>query len=141
LSADTASPFDLDMDNVPDPTEQMFTVLEKLVPEFGKQIPPAVQAGNTHITMMKKAKRARYLAAQFEKARLVLESQRDYGEIIFNATQAVHAMPQVLGVQYTGTRLSAKPNQKVLEYYKRPVETGAGTTDNHRSAAGYERRS
>jgi hypothetical protein len=28
-------------------------------------------------------------------------------------------MPQVLGIQYTGTRLFARPNQKVLEYLSR----------------------
>jgi len=115
---DEASPFDLEMDGFPDPTEKMFAVLEKLVPDFGKQIPEAVRAGNAHVAMMKKAKRARYLAEQFEKAKFVLESQREYGEIVFSATKAVSAMPQVLGIQYTGTRLTARPNQKVLEYFR-----------------------
>ena len=69
--------------------------------------------------MMKKAQRARYLAAQFSKAQFALESQREYGEIIFSATQAVSAMPKVLGIQYTGARLNARPNQKVIEYYNR----------------------
>jgi hypothetical protein len=127
-SGDAGSPFDLEMDNFPDPTEKMFAVLEKLVPDFGKEIPESVRAGNAQVTMMKKAQRARYLADQFEKARLVLESQRDYGEIIFNATKAVSAMPKVLGIQYTGTLLTAKPNQKVLEYYRRgtaPREAGS----------------
>jgi hypothetical protein len=112
------SPFDLEVDDFPDPTEKMFAVLEKLVPDFGKEIPEAVRAGNAMATMSKKAKRARYLAERFEKAKFVLESQREYGEIVFNITNAVTAMPQVLGIQYTGTRLSAKPNQKVMEYYR-----------------------
>lgn len=119
------SPFDLEMDDFPDPTEKMFSVLEKLVPDFGKEIPEAVRAGNAQVAMMKKAKRARYLAEQFNKARFVLESQREYGEIILNATNAVSAMPQVLGIQYTGTRLSARPNQKVLEYYRKEASVQA----------------
>lgn len=114
-----ASPFDLEIDSFPDPTEKMFAVLEKLVPDFGKDIPEVVRAGNAQVTMMKKAQRARFLANQFRKARFVLESQREYGEIIFNTTKAVSAMPQILGIQYTGTRLTAKPNQKVLEYYNK----------------------
>ncbi len=112
------TPFDLEVDDFPDPTDKMFSVLEKLVPDFGKEIPEAVRAGNAQVSMMKKAKHARYLAAKFQKAKFVLESQREYGEIIFNATNAVGAMPQVLGLQYTGTRLTAKPNQKVLEFYR-----------------------
>ena len=122
-----ASPFDLAMDDFPDPTEKMFAVLEKLVPDFGKEIPEVVRAGNTQVNMMKKAKRARYLAGQFSKAKFILESQREYGEIIFSTTKAVSAMPQVLGIQYTGTRLSARPNQKVLEYFNR------GKTQQHKS--------
>jgi len=102
---DAASPFDLEMDDFPDPTEKMFAVLEKLVPDFGKEIPEAVRAGNAQVNMMKKAKRARFLADQFKKARFILESQREYGKIILNATKAVSAMPQVLGIQYTGMEL------------------------------------
>jgi hypothetical protein len=117
------SPFDLETDDFPDPTEEMFSVLEKLVPDFGKETPEVIRAGNTQVSMMKKAKKARYLAAQFEKARFVLESQREYGEIIFNATQAVSAMPKILGLQYTGTRLQAKPNQRVLDYYRGAMKT------------------
>ena len=119
---ENGSPFDLEMVDFPDPTDEMFAVLEKLIPDFGKEIPEAVRAGNAQITMMKKAHRARFLADQFRKAKLVLESQRDYGEIVFNATKAVSTMPQVLGIQYTGTSLTAKPNQKVLDYYRK----GAG---------------
>ena len=115
---DPGSPFDLTMDDFPDPTDKMFAVLEKLVPDFGKEIPEVVRAGNTQVNMMKKAHRARYLADQFGKARFVLESQREYGEIIFNTTKAVSAMPKVLGIQYTGAKLIAKPNQKVLDYYR-----------------------
>lgn len=114
-----ASPFELEIDAFPDPTEKMFAVLEKLVPDFGKDIPEVVRAGNAQVNMMKKAQRARFLANQFQKARFVLESQREYGEIIFNATKAVSAMPQILGIQYTGTRLMASPNQRVLEYYNK----------------------
>ncbi|WP_027354162.1 hypothetical protein [Desulfosarcina sp. BuS5] len=62
---------------------------------------------------------AGYLAEKFEKAKFILESQREYGEIIFNATKAVSAMPQVLGLQYTGAGLSARPNAKVIEYYRK----------------------
>ncbi|BBO83084.1 hypothetical protein DSCO28_36500 [Desulfosarcina ovata subsp. sediminis] len=118
-SGEEDTPFDLEVDDFPDPTEKMFAVLEKLVPDFGKEIPEAVRAGNAQVSMMKKAKHARYLAAKFQKAKFVLESQREYGEIIFNATNAVGAMPQVLGLQYTGTRLTAKPNQKVLDFYRK----------------------
>lgn len=137
---DTDSPFDLQMDDFPDPTEKMFAVLEKLVPDFGKETPEAVRAGNTQITMMKKAHRARFLAEQFQKAKFVLESQRDYGEIIFNATKAVSAMPQVLGIQYTGTLLTAKPNQKVLDYY-RGGRTGKDAKSKERNIGGFEPRS
>lgn len=112
-------PFDLELGDFSDPTEKMFSVLEKLVPDFGKEIPDAVRAGNAHVAMTKKAERARYLAKEFEKAKFVLESQREYGEIIFNTTEAVGAMPDVLGIQYTGTAFKAKPNPKVLEYYNR----------------------
>jgi hypothetical protein len=139
-SGDAGSPFDLEMDDFPDPTEKMFAVLEKLVPDFGKEIPETVRAGNAQVTMMKKAQRARYLANQFGKAKLVLESQREYGEIIFNVTKAVNAMPEVLGIQYTGTRLTAKPNQKVLEHYRKgtnvPDTAGAG-----KKTGGFEPRS
>ena len=96
---DAASPFDLEMDDFPDPTEKMFAVLEKLVPDFGKEIPETVRAGNAQVNMMKKASRARFLADKFQKARFILESQREYGEIILNATTAVSGMPQVLGIQ------------------------------------------
>lgn len=125
-----ASPFDLEMEDFPDPTEKMFAVLEKLVPDFGREIPETVRAGNANVTMMKKARRSRYLADQFSKARFMLESQREYGEIVFSATKAVTAMPQVLGIQYTGTRLGAKPNRRVLEYYGRDhseKKAGAGS--------------
>jgi hypothetical protein len=135
----SGSPFDLEMDDFPDPTEKMFTVLEKLVPDFGKEIPEAVRAGNAQVSMMKKAKRARFLAEQFQKARFVLESQREYGEIIFNTTKAVSAMPQVLGIQYTGTRLTAKPNQKVLEYYRRGTTTKVPASK-ERKMGGFEPR-
>ncbi len=137
---DKGSPFDLEMDNFPDPTEKMFAVLEKLVPDFGKEIPEVVRAGNAQITMMKKAQRARFLAEQFQKAKFVLESQRDYGEIIFSATKAVSAMPQVLGIQYTGTLLTAKPNQKVLNYY-RGTETGKNAKGKSVNIGGFEPRS
>ncbi|WDN89510.1 hypothetical protein BuS5_02478 [Desulfosarcina sp. BuS5] len=118
-SQNAESPFDLETDNFIDPTEQMFSVLEKLVPDFGKELPEVVRAGSAQVTMMKKAKRARYLAEKFEKAKFILESQREYGDIIFNATNAVSAMPQVLGLQYTGAGLSARPNAKVIEYYRK----------------------
>lgn len=81
------NPFDLEMNDFPDPTEKMFEVLEKLVPDFGKEIPEVVRAGNAQITMMKRAHRARFLADKFQKAKFVLESQRDCGEIIFSATK------------------------------------------------------
>lgn len=136
---DEGSPFDLAMNDFPDPTEKMFAALEKLVPDFGKEIPDSVRAGNAQVTMMKKAKRARYLAGQFQKAMFVLESQREYGEIIFNATKAVAAMPQVLGIQYTGTRLTAKPNQKVLDYYRREGNTTVQAS-NKQKVGGFEPR-
>ena len=136
---DAGSPFDLEMDDFPDPTEKMFAVLEKLVPDFGKEIPEVVRAGNAQVTMMKKAGRARFLANQFQKAKFVLESQQEYGKIIFNATKAVSAMPQVLGIQYTGTRLMAKPNQKVLEYYRRGTPTKV-PVDKDRKIGGFEPR-
>jgi len=137
---DKGSPFDLEMDDFPDPTEKMFAVLEKLVPDFGKEIPEVVRAGNAQITMMKKARRARFLANQFRKAKFVLESQRDYGEIIFSATKAVNAMPQVLGIQYTGTRLMARPNQKVLNYYRSGTSTTDAKSKGHK-IGGFEPRS
>jgi len=118
----------------------MFAVLEKLVPDFGKEIPEVVRAGNAQITMMKKARRARFLANQFRKAKFVLESQRDYGEIIFSATKAVNAMPQVLGIQYTGTRLMARPNQKVLNYYRSGTSTTDAKSKGHK-IGGFEPRS
>ncbi len=116
--SDAGSPFALEMDDFPDQTNELFAALEKLVPDFGHEMPEAVRAGNTQINMSQKAKKARYLGAQFEKARFALEAQRDYGQIIFSTTKAVEAMPNVLGIQYTGTRLSAKPNSKVLDYYR-----------------------
>ena len=119
LSSNGAGPFELQTDNFVDPTDKMFSVLEKLVPDFGKELPEVVRAGSAQVTMMKKAKRARYLAEKFEKAKFILESQREYGEIIFNATKAVSAMPQVLGLQYTGAGLSARPNAGVIEYYRK----------------------
>lgn len=118
------SPFNLEMDDFPDPTDEMFAVLEKLIPDFGKEVPEIVRAGNIQISMDKKAQKARYLSKMFAKAKFILESQREYGQIIFNATKAVSAMPDVLGIQYTGTRLSSKPNLKVLEYYKNKTNTG-----------------
>jgi len=124
---DESSPFDLAMDDFPDPTDELFTALEKLVPDFGNELPEAVRAANARINMMKKARRARYLADQFSKAKFMLESQRDYGEIVFNITKGVSAMPKVLGIQYTGTRLYAKPNQKVLDYYNRAVHKKSGS--------------
>ena len=133
-----ASPFDLEMEDFPDPTEKMFDVLEKLVPDFGKEIPETVRAGNANVTMMKKARRARYLADQFSKARFMLESQREYGEIVFSATKAVTAMPQVLGIQYTGTRLTARPNRRVLEYYGR--EHSGRKNGNGKSIGGFSPR-
>jgi hypothetical protein len=133
------SPFDLEMDDFPDPTEKMFAVLEKLVPDFGNEIPEAVRAGNAQVTMMKKAQRARFLANQFEKAKFVLESQREYGEIILNATKAMNYVPQVLGIQYTGTRLSAKPNQKVLDYYRRETANKLPAAEN-KKFGGFEPR-
>lgn len=137
---DPESPFDLEMDDFPDPTEKMFEVLERLVPDFGKEVPEVVRAGNTQVTMMKKARRARYLAEQFSKARFVLESQREYGEIIFNTTKAVSAMPQVLGIQYTGTRLMAKPNQRVLDYYRSGASEGS-KTPKKKKMGGFDPRS
>ena len=134
------SPFDIELESFPDPTEKMFAVLEKLVPDFGREIPEAVRAGNTHVTMMKKAKMATLLADQFSKARFALESQREYGEIIFSATQAVHAMPEVLGIQYTGTRLDARPNEKVLNYYNR-VESENVAETSKRKSGGFAPRS
>ncbi len=123
---DESSPFDLAMDDFPDPTDELFTALAKLVPDFGNELPEAVRAANARINMMKKARRARYLADQFSKAKFMLESRRDYGEIVFNITKGVSAMPKVLGIQYTGTRLYARPNQKVLDYYNRAVRKKNG---------------
>lgn len=141
LSSENAdSPFDIEVDDFPDPTEKMFAVLEKLVPDFGKQIPEAVRAGNAQVSMMKKAERARYLAERFQKAKFVLKSQREYGEIIFNTTKAVSAMPQVLGIQYTGTRLTAKPNQKVLDYYRKGKQVNPSKTKGQ-SLGGFDPRS
>ena len=115
---DEESPFAVRMDDIADPTDDMFAALEKLVPDYGKETPGVVRAGNTQINMLRKAKKARFMAQQFEKAKFALESQREYGDIIFGMTKAVEAMPGVLGLQYTGASLSAKPNQKVLEYYR-----------------------
>ncbi len=127
---ESGSPFDLVTDDFPDPTDEMFTALEKLVPDFSKEIPESVRAGNAQVSMMKKAQQARYLAAQFERAKLTLESQREYGGIIFGVTQAVSAMPQVLGIQYTGARLTARPNQKVLDHYRaNTASSGTGRVD------------
>ena len=137
---EAGSPFSIEMDSFPDPTEKMFSVLERLVPDFGHEMPEVVRAGNTHVNMMKKAKRAEYLGEQFSKARFVLESQREYGEIIFSATQAVNAMPNVLGIQYTGTLLSAKPNQKVIEYYNRDKTVDTEKTPK-RKTGGFASRS
>ena len=120
------TPFPTSMNEFPDQTDELFAALEKLVPDFGHQMPEAVQAGNTQINMAKKARKAKYLAAQFEKAKFALEAQRDYGQIIFSTTKAVEAMPKVLGIQYTGTRLSAKPNKKVLDYYRRSKKEDSG---------------
>ena len=138
-SGNADSPFDLEVDDFSDPTEKMFAVLEKLVPDFGKQIPEAVRAGNAQVSMMKKAKRARYLAERFQKAKFVLESQREYGEIIFNTTKAVSAMPHVLGIQYTGARLTAKPNQKVLDYYRKGKQVNPSKTKGQ-SLGGFDPR-
>jgi len=112
------APFDVAIDEIPDSTDAMFEALEKLVPDFGKEIPEVVRAGNAQISMMKKARKARALAARFERAALALEAQREYGEIVFNVTKAVAAMPEVFKLQYTGTRLNSSPNQKVLDYYR-----------------------
>ncbi len=112
------SPFALETGQFPDQTKELFAALEKLVPDFGNEMPEAVRAGNTQITMARKVKKARYLAGRFERAKFALEAQRDYGQIIFSTTKAVAAMPKVLGIQYTGARLSAQPNQKVLSYYR-----------------------
>jgi len=138
--SDSGSPFDLEIDNFPDPTEKMFAVLETLVPDFGKQIPDAVRAGNAQISMMKKARSARFLADQFSKAKLVLESQRDYGEIIFNTTKAVSAMPEILGIQYTGTQLKAVPNKSVLDYYRTGTTREESTPEEGRAIGGFEPR-
>lgn len=139
-TGEAAGPFDLEMSDFPDPTDQMFSVLEKLVPDIGKEIPETVRAGNTYISMAKKGRQARYLAGQFSKAKFFLEGQQEYGEIIFNATQAVASMPQVLGIQYTGTLLSAKPNRKVLDYYnKTPTTVTADKVK--RQQGGFEPRS
>jgi len=120
---DEGSPFALEMDDFPDQTTELFTALEKLVPDFGHEMPEAVRAGNTQINMTKKAKKARYLAAQFQKAQFALQAQRDYGQIIFSTTKAIEAMPKVLGIQYTGTQISARPNSKVLNYYRQEKAT------------------
>jgi hypothetical protein len=133
------SPFDLELDDFPDPSDEMFAALEKLVPDFSNEIPETVRAGNAQVSMMKKAQRARYLAAQFEKARFALESQREYGRIIFGVTQAVSALPEVLGIQYTGARLTARPNQKVLDYYRsngQPGQTVAGGQGRQKAVTG-----
>ncbi len=118
-SNDSTEPFGIESIGYLDPTDEMFKVLEKLVPDFGNELSEVIRAGSTQISMTKKAKRARYLAEKFEKAKFMLESQREYGEIIFNATNAVSAMPQVLGLQYTGAGLSARANAKVIEYYRK----------------------
>lgn len=144
---DRDSPFDLEMSDFPDPTEEMFTVLAGLVPDLGREIPEAVRAGNTKVSMMKKGRQARYLTDRFAKAKLALEAKREYGEIIFNTTKAVSAMAKILGIQYTGTRLHAVPNQKVLEYYRnrsRPAATEAGNPPNSPAKpvlGGFESRS
>lgn len=122
-------PYPVMRDDFPDQTQELFTALEKLVPDFGHQAPEGVRAGNTQINMSRKAEKARYLAAQFEKAKFALESQRDYGQIIFSTTEAVKAMPKVLGIQYTGTHLSATPNRKVLDYYR---NNGKGPAKNQK---------
>lgn len=138
---DESSPFDLEMDDFLDPTDKMFSVLEKLVPDFGKEIPEVVRAGNAQVSMMKKANRARFLSDQFAKAKMVLESQKEYGEIIFNVTRAVNAMPQVLGIQYTGARLMSKPNQKVLQYYQNDTSVPPGQRTDGNRIGGFEPRS
>jgi hypothetical protein len=121
-----AMPFNVTED-YPDQTDELFSTLEKLVPDYGHEVPEAIRAGNTQINMTKKARKARYLAAQFEKAKFALDAQRDYGEIILKMTEAVEAMPNVLGIQYTGTRLSARPNRKVLDYYRPPPKKTDGS--------------
>jgi len=116
--------------------------LEKLVPNFGNEVPESVRAGNTQINMTKKARKARFLAAQFKKAKFALEAQRDYGQIIFSTTKAVEAMPKVLGIQYTGTRLSAKPNKKVLDYYRSGKEEDSVKEQKpEKGGGGFDRRS
>ena len=135
------SPFNLELDDFPDPTDEMFVVLEKLIPDFGKEAPEIVRAGNIQISMSKKAKKARFLSKMFAKAKFILESQREYGQIIFNATKAVSAMPQVLGIQYTGTKLSSKPNLKVLEYYKKTTGTEDKNNGKKKVSGGFAPRS
>lgn len=136
-----SGPFDLVMDDFPDQTDELFAALGKLVPDFGHEMPEAVRAGNTQISMAQKAKKSRYLAAQFEKAKFALEAQRDYGQIIFSTTKAVEAMPGVLGIQYTGTRLSARPNKNVLDYYRSKKQDDS--IEEHKplkGGGGFERR-
>ena len=136
------SPFALEMDDFPDQTDELFAALEKLVPDFGHEVPEAVRAGNTQINMKKKARKAKYLAAQFEKAKFALEAQRDYGQIIFSTTKAVQAMPKVLGIQYTGTKLSAKPNKRVLNYYRSAKEEDSVKGEKpQKGGGGFDRRS
>ena len=135
------SPFNLELDDFPDPTDEMFVVLEKLIPDFGKEVPEIVRAGNIQISMAKKAQKARFLSKMFSKAKFILESKREYGQIIFNATKAVSAMPQVLGIQYTGTRLTSKPNLKVLEYYKTKAGTDHKSDDKKKALGGFAPRS
>ena len=139
-SSEDSNPFNVEVGGFTDPTEKMFTVLEKLVPDFGHEIPEAVRAGNAKITMMKKADKASYLAEQFQKAKFILESQREYGEIIFSTTKAVSALPKVLGIQYTGVRLAAKPNQKVLDFYANPAQDKTNKTS-HTKVGGFSTRS
>lgn len=138
---DAGSPFAVQMDDIADPTDDMFAVLEKLVPDYGRETPGVVRAGNTQINMLRKAKKARFMAQQFEKAKFALESQREYGDIIFGMTKAVEAMPGVLGLQYTGTSLSSRPNQKVLEYYREKGSQSPVIPDgNEKGGSGFDRR-
>jgi hypothetical protein len=141
VAAGEEGPFALAMEDFPDQTDEFFTKIQKLVPDFGHEFPEAVRAGNAQIHMAQKAKKARYLAARFQKVKFAMEAQRDYEKIIINTTKAVEALPSVLGIQYTGSRLSAKPNRKVLEHYREPKEANPADAADSPKAGGFKRRS
>ena len=93
------------------PIDELFEALKHIVPMIDTRLPLEVVAANSYIDMVTKANMAKKLARAFERAKLNMESMVEYESIIANATASVQAMPKILGIQYTGVRLKAKPNR------------------------------